>query len=49
MEPAPDIDRELPEWPEYDENLEPYHRVNNRQWIVLGQGARQKKKLPNMD
>ena len=49
MESTPDIEQELPDWPEYDEGLEPYHRVNTRQWIIIGLGCKQKKRLPDMD
>jgi len=48
MEPAPSIEEELFEWPEIDEDTE-YHRHYSRQWIVIGPGSRQKKRLKSMD
>ena len=48
MEPALDIESELFEWPEIDEDTE-YYRHYSRQWIIIGLGCKQKKRLPDMD
>ena len=48
METAPSIEEDLIDWPEIDEDTE-YHRHYSRQWIVIGFGCRQKKKLENAE
>ena len=47
MEPVPSIEEELIDWPEI-EDIE-YHKNHSRQWISIGPGCRQKKRLDNAE
>ena len=49
MEPAQDIE-ELFEWPGYEIDPETLlYTLNYAEYIVIGPGSRQKKRLPDMD